>query len=202
MMKNMKGRTMRRSILSFIALTVSTHALACGEITPNKKISRIVADLAYQDFPKASDILSIIRIESSFNVKAINDNEREHSIGLMQVQSGPTNQRSNIAMGVSLLREYYKLTGSAEGAVKSYNIGPKNYLEGKLKISGQQYYDKYALQKLVYEKYPKGGITYLGKTLGCKKENDISFASKAQKAKFAKEVKVNSLSKKRVKHWK
>lgn len=178
----------RSCILLFALFT--NQALACGEITPNKEITKIVSRLAYPDFPKASDIFSVIRIESAYRPNAVNINEREHSNGLMQVQNGPMNPRLNIAMGVSLLREYYKLTGSEEAAVKSYNIGPGNYLKGKIKVSGQEYYDKFALQKLVYANYPKGEIVKLGKTLGCGKENNINFTPE-NKAKAAEKVRIS-----------
>jgi hypothetical protein len=174
-----------RTISLLMAALISTQTFACGEITPNKNITKLVTRLAYQDFPKASDIFSIIRIESRYIPKAVNINEREHSNGLMQVQNGPMNPRLNIVMGVSLLRKYYKITGSEEGAVKSYNIGPGNYLKGKIKVSGQEYYDKFLLQKIVYERYPKGEIVKLGKTLGCGKENNINFTPE-NKAKLSR----------------
>ena len=188
-----------RSISLLMAALISTQTFACGEITPNKEITKIVTRLAYPDFPKASDIFSIIRIESAYNPNAVNINEREHSNGLMQVQNGPMKPRLNIAMGVSLLREYYMLTGSEEGAIKSYNIGPGNYLKGKIKISGQEYYNKYALQKLVYKNYPNGEIVKLGKTLGCKKENNINFTPENLAKAKAKAIKLKAKHKKKAK---
>ena len=163
---------MKRVFLTFFII-YAHQALACGEITPNEQVTKIVTRLAYSDFPQASDIFAIIRTESSFNANAKNVNERESSIGLMQVQNGSLNPRVNIAQGVAKLREYYKLTGSIKGAVESYNIGPRNYLRKKLTISGEAYYRKFLLQKKVYADWPDGEIVSLGKHLGCGKENGV-----------------------------
>lgn len=161
-------------ILAFIAVTFTIQAHACGEIKPTLEITKIVKRLAYADFPQASDIFSIMRVESSMNPRARTDNAREASRGLMQVQNGPMNPRLNIAMGVSLLREYFMLTHSREGAVKSYNIGPANYLGGHMKLSAEAYYDKFKLQKRVYERYARTDkLEYLGPTLGCGRNNGI-----------------------------
>ena len=109
--------------------------------------------------------------------------DRETSVGLMQVQNGPSDLRENIAMGVSKLREFYMITGSVEGAVKSYNTGPKNFLNKKLTVSAEAYYDKFLLQKKVYTVYAKTGkVGYLGKTLGCGKENGIPLEIQARLA--------------------
>jgi len=167
---------MKRSPIVFIALsfTLAQQSFACGEITPNAQVTKIVKRLAYSDFPKASDIFSLIRIESSYDPDASNESERESSHGLMQVQDGPFDVEENIARGVARLREYYMLTHSKKGAVESYNIGPKNYLNHKLTLSGEAYYDKYLLQKKVYVTYEKTGkVGKLGKTLGCGKQNGI-----------------------------
>ena len=205
------------------ATVISTPAFACGEITPNKQISKIVHRLAYnKSFPKESDIYSIIRIESAFkedamppiNYEAVDKKgvhvkglinaknpvearaklkkqhlrhielkDRETSVGIMQVQNGPKDLRENIAMGISKLREFYMLTHSEEGAVKSYNTGPYNYINGKLKVSAEAYYDKFLLQKKVYVPYAKTGkIGYLGKTLGCGRENGIPLEIQARLA--------------------
>jgi hypothetical protein len=136
-----------------IVLIGTTGAQADCEIVPSKDVLSTVKRLAYKDFPKAADILTIIRIESSFNSQAVNTNEREQSVGLMQVNGGPIDQRLNLAMGVSLLREYYMITGSKEGAIKSYNIGIGNYMKGKLPVSGATYYAKFMSHRNAYAKY-------------------------------------------------
>jgi len=158
---------------AFIFISLNNVSHACGEITPSYMITKNVKRLVYPDFPTASDVFAIMRIESSMNPNAMNHNEKESSNGLMQVQNGPMDIRRNIAMGVSLLREYYMLTGSREGAIKSYNIGPRNYLNHKLIKAGNTYYGKFLLQKVVYAHYPNGKITLLGKHLGCGRLNSI-----------------------------
>ena len=150
-----------------ILFGVHQQVLACGEIVPNARVITIVQRLAYKDFPKTADILAHIRVESSFNPKARNKSEREDSVGLMQVQNGPEDEHTNIAMGVSLLREYYEITHSKEGASKAYNIGIGNYRRGKLLVSAAEYYEKIKLWKKVYADYPKK-MHYLGRDLGCK----------------------------------
>ena len=202
---------MKRIFLT--ALVICTNqTFACGEITPNKEITKIVTRLAYSDFPKAADIFAIIRNESSFDpnalpplnydavdkngkdvsgsikatskkiayaklrakgYKSIDIDDREPSVGLMQVQNGSLDPRENVAQGVAKLREYYKLTGSIKGAVESYNIGPSNFLNKKLTLSGEAYYLKYKLQRRVYIHWPEKKLVNLGETLGCKKENGV-----------------------------
>lgn len=170
---------MKRSrIFLALALTmtaISTSALACGEITPNKEITKTVTRLAYSDFPRASDVFAIMRNESSMNPHARNHTVRESSNGLMQVQNGSFNIHTNIAQGIAKLREYYKLTHSVRGAVESYNIGPRNYLNHHMILSGEAYYDKFLLQKRVYARWPHGKIVKLGKKLGCGRDNGIPY---------------------------
>lgn len=163
----------RHSVIFLLSFVFTHQALACGEITPNKAVTKIVTRLAYSDFPKAADILAIIRIESEFNPRASNESERESSHGLMQVQNGPFDIHENIAQGTAKLREYFMLTHSIKGAIESYNIGPQNWLHRKLIVSGEAYYDKYSLQRRVYANYPAGKIVNLGKSLGCGRQNGI-----------------------------
>jgi len=159
--------------LTMTAMTASVYA--CGEITPNREITKTVTRLAYSDFPRASDVFAIMRNESSMNPLARNHTARESSNGLMQVQNGSFNIHTNIAQGIAKLREYYKLTHSVRGAVESYNIGPRNYLNHRLRYSGEAYYDKFLLQKRVYAHWPKGKLVKLGKKLGCGRDNGVPY---------------------------
>jgi hypothetical protein len=178
---------MYKYLLILCTLFGFNHVLACGEIIPNKRITTIVVRLAYKDFPKAADIFAHIRVESSFNPKARNTSEREDSVGLMQVQNGPKNERLNIAMGVSLLREYYEITHNKEAASKAYNIGIGNYSRGKLKISATNYYEKIKLWTKVYEDYPKR-MHYLGPNLGCNKYTEVDTKLQIKSKILVKEV--------------
>jgi len=160
-------------MLILLVLLSTNEAFGCGEIKPNYEITQIVKRLAYPDFPQAADVFAIIRNESSYRPNVINRSGREDSRGLMQVAKGPLNIRLNIAMGVSLLREYYMITHSRKGAVMSYNIGIGNYLKGRLKVSGNRYYSKFLLQRSVYEHYAKTGkLHYLGRYRGCTSRYD------------------------------
>ena len=162
------------SIITILLLTTQ-FTYACGEITPSYSITELVKKLSYKDFPTASDIFAVMRIESSMNPNAVNNNRALPSNGLMQVQNGPMDEKYNITIGVSLLRQYFLLSGSKMGAVKSYNVGPYNFLKNKFKKSSKNYYDKFLLQKIVYIHYPYGPLTYLGKYVGCGKKNSIEY---------------------------
>ena len=141
-----------------IALCMILHvsmAAACGEIRPSASVTRLVTQLAYRDFPTSADIFAHIRVESSFNPHAINRSSRQSSVGLMQVQDGSMDERANITSGVALLRKYYKITHSKEGASKAYNIGITAYMHGRHKQSAERYYRKIKLWRKVYEHYPE-----------------------------------------------
>lgn len=154
----------------FAFLVLSTSAFPCGVIIPKAEVTAIAQEFAYKDFPKVSDILAIMRIESGFNPNAENKSVKEHSKGIMQVNGGPMEFRANVTQGVKILREYYLITKSQVGAVKAYNIGIGNYLKNKAKVSAEIYYAKFIIHRAVYDQYPRN-INYLGEQLGCKKQS-------------------------------
>ena len=97
-------------------------------------------------FPKPEHVLAIIGIESSFNPKAQNGRH----LGLMQVQEGLWGSReellhsgTNIKKGIEILEEYYRLTGSIEGALISYNAGIGKYQRGQVPRSTWRYLRKF-----------------------------------------------------------
>ena len=124
-------------------------AKAMGFIAPKQEIVKIARQLSYRDFPKTSHILTIARIESGFNPLAVNAMSR----GIMQVNYAPLDVEENMRRGVKILREYYLITKSIEGAVKAYNIGIGNYLNGHLEASGEDYWGKFSGQLGFYRKY-------------------------------------------------
>lgn len=133
-------------------------------IVPPAQIVKYAQALSYKDFPKAVDILAIIRVESAFDIKAFNKEESKinpnrklpPSRGLMQVQGGSFDAMINMQQGADRLREYYLLCKrNKECAVKSYNIGPSNYKKGKCKISAADYWVKYNKRKVEYAQYYK-----------------------------------------------
>jgi hypothetical protein len=141
---------LRCIILVLISVGIFTKpTMAMGFITPNNEVLKLARSLAYKDFPRASDILTIIRIESGFNPLAINS----VSNGIMQVNHAPFDVTENMRRGVALLREYYLMTKSIEGAVKSYNVGIGNYLNNIMPAAAADYWSKFSSQLKAYENY-------------------------------------------------
>ena len=141
---------LRHIVLVLISAGIfSSSASAMGFITPSPEVTKIARSLAYKDFPRTSDILAIIRIESGFNPLAVN----AMSKGIMQVNYAPFDIRENMRRGVAILREYYLITRSVEAAVKSYNIGIGNYLNGLLHTAAADYWKKFSDQIKDYEAY-------------------------------------------------
>jgi soluble lytic murein transglycosylase-like protein len=103
---------------------------------------------SFEDFPKAIDIISVARIESSFNPKARNKDSK----GIMQVNYGSYNLEKNMLSGISILREYYLKLGSPQAAIIAYNIGIGNYLSKKFLKSGHVYYNRFKTHRSLYEK--------------------------------------------------
>jgi len=152
-------------------LILSNTSLADKLVIPPEYVIKYSAKMAYKDFPKQADILAIIRVESAFNPKAFNPEKSKinpnrkipPSIGLMQVQNGTFNPKHNMKQGTSLLREYYVkyCNRSIECAVKSYNIGPRNFKHGKLKKSGAIYFNKYQYHRARYDKFVEKLTTHV-----------------------------------------
>jgi hypothetical protein len=139
---------MIKLILLFVLLFLPLKGIATiGFIQPPAEVFSLVTQLAYPDFPAAADILSIIRIESGFNPKAINKNSQ----GIMQVNEGPWDVAGNMHAGVNLLREYYIRTGSAKAAIVSYNVGIDNYFRSRLRGSQLEYLLKFNKVRRGYE---------------------------------------------------
>lgn len=163
---------MYRNIIAILfvmlALLTPLRSTACGEIIPPQEVVVVASRYAHKDYPTLVDILAFMWVESSFNSSAKNPNHKVpgSSNGIMQVNHGPFELEDNIAAGVKIARLYYRMTGSKEGATKAYNIGIGNYLNGKMTISAEEYYQKFKLARRIYEKYPRE-VRYLGNDLGC-----------------------------------
>ena len=100
-------------------------------------------------FPRASDILAIISIESSFNPKAVSKLKKDPAIGLMQVRPKvwgidalelKNSIEKQIAMGSDVLHKYYMKLNAKEKAVEAYNVGLHNFHKG---TSNKEYVAKY-----------------------------------------------------------
>ena len=109
------------------------------------KVENIVAKvtgLVDAKFPRKTDVLAIIEIESNFKSKAVSSAGAK---GLMQIlYKKTTTDKDNIVAGIALLREYRRRLGSEEAAIHAYNVGIGNYKKG-LRVSN--YYAKYVIAK-------------------------------------------------------
>lgn len=101
------------------------------------------------DFPKASDILAIISIESSFDPKAVSRLKKDPAIGLMQVRPKvwgidadelKNSIEKQISMGTEVLHKYHLKLNAKEKAVEAYNVGLSNFKKG---IGNKQYVAKF-----------------------------------------------------------
>ena len=152
-------------VVAVMMMLLSSISYAEKLVVPPANIVKFAKKFAYNDFPQAIDIISIIRVESNFNPKAFNpetnkkDKKRRvpPSIGLMQVQAGSFDVYTNMKQGSERLREYFvkQCKRSIECAVKSYNIGPTNFKRGKYPVSAKEYWDKFNLRKSQYLTYNK-----------------------------------------------
>lgn len=114
-------------------------------------IAQIAAKYSHPKFPQAHHILAIAGIESSFNENAKSKLKRDPAVGLMQMRpkvwgvdkSELSTIEGQIKHGAHILHQYYKKTGSIEGAVKAYNIGISNYNRGKQLDAAHRYVSKF-----------------------------------------------------------
>ena len=103
-----------------------------------KKIVDKVNESANYQFPSRIDVLSIIAIESRFKHKAVS---KKGAKGWMQILYKKVHtEDENLLAGIELLVDYRQKLGSEEAAIHAYNVGIKNYKDGKRNIN---YYDKY-----------------------------------------------------------
>lgn len=110
-------------------------------IDPRLARTIVVLAIKHEDkvFPRATDILAVIGVESSFNPSAVSKLRRDPARGLMQVRPGVwkidpselNDIEKQIVIGVRILKKYYARTGDEEGALHAYNIGITNYRAGK-----------------------------------------------------------------------
>lgn len=80
-------------------------------------------------FPRLSDTLAIIAIESRFKAYAISPT---NAVGLMQIvyKRSSTDISTNIKDGTKLLKTYYRLTKNKEHTVQAYNVGIGAFYNG------------------------------------------------------------------------
>ena len=107
-------------------------------------VRELVERLAHPIFPRTADVMAIIRIESEFNPLAVNGKNK----GLMQVLHGSFDPCENIAQGVQLLHEYYRILRDPHAAVMAYNSGIGRYLDG---VRSEQYLAKFQKLRRKYD---------------------------------------------------
>lgn len=103
--------------------------------------------LAYEDFPRREDIISVIAVESGFRTCPT---DGLGSYGLMQVNAKANrinketlcNPQVNMIHGVRILRENYETFRSERKALLVYNAGIGNFLEGNY---NDDYYRKFKM---------------------------------------------------------
>lgn len=113
---------------------------------------------AYEDktFPTRDDLLAVIAVESSFNPLA----ENAGAYGLMQIQYGHHRDKApskaslydpwqNIGVGAAILKQYYQILRSREGAIIAYQAGIGSYLAGDFNMD---YLDKFNQAKFWFAK--------------------------------------------------
>lgn len=125
-----------------------THISSEYRVHPKKVykvLSKIDSIIGY-GFPRKSDILAIIAIESRFKSAAISPKGAK---GLMQIlYKNTNNDYDNLVAGIKLLKEYKELLGSDKAAVHAYNIGIGNYRKG---VRSNNYYSKYLAAKTQFK---------------------------------------------------
>ncbi len=140
---------------SFISSTYKIH---------KHKADHIVS-LAYKyekpDFPKAIDILSVIGIESSFDENVKSKLKVDPAKGLTQIRpkvwkhlllkDNLDTPESQIKYSAKILNSYYKQIKNQEGALRAYNIGLTNYINGINKPAQIRYYQKYQKKRMVFD---------------------------------------------------
>lgn len=80
-------------------------------------------------FPKLSDTLAIIAIESRFKAYAVSPT---NAVGLMQIvyKRSSTDISKNIKDGTTLLKTYYRLTKNKDHTIQAYNVGIGAFYNG------------------------------------------------------------------------
>jgi hypothetical protein len=107
-------------------------------------------------FPRATDLLAIIGIESSFNPRAVSGLRRDPAVGLTQIRPkvwglNPHELRSNMEQQVStasdILAKYRSRLRSVDDTVHAYNVGMSAFRRGD---HNPGYVQKFKNEKRLY----------------------------------------------------
>lgn len=130
------------------------------------KLAKNVVKLAHKYesrvFPRAKDIVAIIGIESAFRPTATSALKKDPAFGLMQVRPKAWSHKfkpdqlndidGQIKAGADILAHYYQvLDGDKQGTIGAYNVGLRNYVQGKKPDAVQRYVDKYSREVVAYK---------------------------------------------------
>lgn len=108
---------------------------------PEEKASQFV-ELAKKHekdtFPKASDLIAVMAVESSFRPEAKSKLKHDPALGLMQVRPKVHGMHKDdlatpdqqIEHGANILHQYFQKLGSQEHAIHAYNVGITNLRRG------------------------------------------------------------------------
>lgn len=128
------------------------------KVDPNtaRQIAELATKYAKPTFPTATDILSIIGIESSFRPDAVSKLKRDPARGLMQVRPGVwgitpedlNDIEKQIKFGSQILHDYYTKLGDVDSAIHAFNVGITNFRKKKGLNPG--YVDKYKNERKLY----------------------------------------------------
>lgn len=130
------------------AVAATTHQMVKTPATARMKLTKYIAHKykisrpqalkivveaekhATHSFPRTSDILAIIAIESRFQAHAVSPT---NAVGLMQIvyKRSSTDVKRNIRDGAVLLKTYYRLTKrNKDSTVQAYNVGIGAFYSG------------------------------------------------------------------------
>jgi len=142
-------------LLTLVAVTLTPSVSFASNISkekfiePPEAVHIIAFREGFEDFPKPADIVTVARIESSFNPKARN----KMSKGIMQVNNGSMDLERNMVTGIKMLRDLYLRLGSAKSAIIAYNIGIGNFHKRRFMKSGNHYYKRFNKHREKYENF-------------------------------------------------
>ncbi len=120
------------------------------KVKPNlaNEIIHKANELTSDKFPRKTDILAIIAIESEFDVSA---QSKSGAVGLTQIlyKKSKKDVSTNLTDAVTLLETYKKSLGTDQAAIHAYNVGIGRYKNG---IRNSKYYKKFLLAKSEFDK--------------------------------------------------
>lgn len=124
-----------------------------------KRVVETVDRYTDDSFPTKKDMLVLIGIESSFNPQAKSKLRKDAAVGLTQIRpkvwkhlikDGDELKKvdAQVKYAVKILKSYYRIVGTKDGALLAYNNGLTNYMKGEFST---RYLDKFNKESSHYE---------------------------------------------------